>query len=307
MRTVFTLLVVIVLGAGGVVYYKTQLAVDPPNNFRTVTVKRGDLVSTISATGTVQAEEFVDVGAQVAGKIVDFGIDPADLKDRDPTDIKPEEKKKLRRVDYNTVVHEGTVLAYIDPTLYKAQLAQADATLERNKADLVQLKAKREQAAADWARAKRLRPDRVASDKDDPDKEDVTAENTAAAENKASAGKAAAEKKAAAETKSVPDGKAAETMAAAEGNKGLLDYRAMSDTDYDLAKANYRGGQGERGRRGEDHRADQGGPGHGQDQPGLLHDQLARRGRDHRSPRQHRPDRGRQPQRPQPVPASPRT
>ena len=35
--------------------------------FRTVPVKRGDLVATISATGTVEPEEVVDVGAQVAG------------------------------------------------------------------------------------------------------------------------------------------------------------------------------------------------------------------------------------------------
>jgi len=240
MRTVLAFLALILLGAGGVVYYKTQVAADPPSNFRTVTVKRGDLTSTISATGTVQAEEFVDVGAQVAGRIIDFGIDPVDLKGRSPDKIDPKEKAKLRRVDYNTVVHDGTVLAYIDPTLYKAQLAQADATLQRNMADLVQLQAKREQAAADWARAKRLRPDRVASDKDDPDKEDVTAETKAAAGNKAPAGKAPAEKKAAAEKETVPEGKAPASTVVAEGNKGLLDYRAMSDTDYDLAKANYR-------------------------------------------------------------------
>ena len=37
-------------------------------SFRTVPVKRGDLVATISATGTVEPEEVVDVGAQVAGQ-----------------------------------------------------------------------------------------------------------------------------------------------------------------------------------------------------------------------------------------------
>lgn len=43
--------------------------------FRTVPVKRGDLVATISATGTVEPEEVVDVGAQVAGLIRVFGKD----------------------------------------------------------------------------------------------------------------------------------------------------------------------------------------------------------------------------------------
>ena len=34
--------------------------------FKTVQVKRGDLQATISATGTVEPEEVVDIGAQVA-------------------------------------------------------------------------------------------------------------------------------------------------------------------------------------------------------------------------------------------------
>ena len=43
--------------------------------FKTVQVKRGDLQATISATGTVEPEEVVDIGAQVAGRIVSFGKD----------------------------------------------------------------------------------------------------------------------------------------------------------------------------------------------------------------------------------------
>ena len=38
----------------------------------------------------------------------------------------------------------------------------------------------------------------------------------------------------------MPEGKVPASSAAAESGKGLLDYRAMSDTDYDLAKANYK-------------------------------------------------------------------
>ena len=93
------------------------MAADPPASFRTATVKRGDLPSTISATGTVEAEEFVDVGAQVVGPIKEFGVDPTELakfkdeKKRDPT---PEELKKIKRIDYGSTVHEGTILAQID-------------------------------------------------------------------------------------------------------------------------------------------------------------------------------------------------
>src|SRR6266850_7808324 len=64
--------------------------------FRTVPVSRGDLVATISATGTVEPEEVVDVGAQVAGQITSFGKDPAG-----------------KTIDYGSPVEEGTVLARI--------------------------------------------------------------------------------------------------------------------------------------------------------------------------------------------------
>ena len=115
---------------------------------RTATVKRSDLVAQISATGTVEPEELVDVGAQVAGQINSFGKD-----------------KNGKEIDYNSVVEEGTVLAQIDDTLYtadvksaKAQVAQATANKVRGEADLVQLQAKLDQAQRDWERAQKLGP-----------------------------------------------------------------------------------------------------------------------------------------------------
>ena len=111
-------------------YYITHASAELANELRTVTIKRGDLLSTISATGTVEPEEVVDVGAQVAGLILEFGPDP-----HDPAKL----------IDYGSVVEKGTVLAKIDPTPYEAALEQAEATLERSQADLLQLDAKYEQ------------------------------------------------------------------------------------------------------------------------------------------------------------------
>ena len=111
MRT-SVILVLIGAAAGGTAYYAKHTAADPATSFRTVAVKRGDLLSTISATGTVEPEEVVDVGAQVAGLIVEFGADP-----HDPTKL----------IDYGSVVEKGTVLARIDPTPYEAALEQAEA------------------------------------------------------------------------------------------------------------------------------------------------------------------------------------
>jgi HlyD family secretion protein len=124
--------------------------------FRTVPVKRGDLLATISATGTVEPEEVVDIGAQVAGRIVAFGKD-----------------KNGQEVDYGSVVENGTVLARIDDALYaadaasaKAQLAQAKAAVQKAQADLGQMQAKLVQTENDWARARKLGPSDALSQTD---------------------------------------------------------------------------------------------------------------------------------------------
>ncbi len=75
MKIVGVFLLVAILGLGGTYYYKLHASAKPVSNFRTATVKRGDLLSTITATGTLEPEEVVNVGAQVAGRIWDFGID----------------------------------------------------------------------------------------------------------------------------------------------------------------------------------------------------------------------------------------
>jgi HlyD family secretion protein len=115
---------------------------------RTAALKRGDLLAAISATGTVEPEEVVDVGAQVAGQINAFG------KDRNG---KP--------IDYGSTVEEGTVLAKIDDSLYaadvetaRAQLQQAKANMLSADANALQIQAKLVQAQQDWERAQKLGP-----------------------------------------------------------------------------------------------------------------------------------------------------
>jgi HlyD family secretion protein len=137
----------LVILAGAVVWY-LQRGNGNIVSFITAPVKRGDLLVSISATGTVEPEEVIDVGAQVAGQIVSFGKDA-----------------EGRSVDYGSVVKAGTVLAKIDDSLYAADAAQAEAqvqsgqaALQRAEADLGQLQAKLEQAGRDWQRAQKLGP-----------------------------------------------------------------------------------------------------------------------------------------------------
>ena len=151
MKAVFAILVLIGVAGGGAAYYAKHVASDPATSFRTVAIKRGDLLSTISATGSVEPEEVVDVGAQVMGLILEFGPDP-----HDPAKL----------IDYGSVVEKGTVLARIDSTTYEAALDQAEATLEKSRADLLQLEAKCEQAGEEWKRAAQLLPKKAIAQTD---------------------------------------------------------------------------------------------------------------------------------------------
>jgi HlyD family secretion protein len=143
MKAAVLFLLTIGLIVSGAWYYATHLSDEPTTSFRTATIKRGDVLATIGATGTVEPEDLVDVGAQVAGKINSLGRDPQH----------PE-----KSIDYNSVVKQGTVLALIDDSVYQAQVDQAKALLLRSQADLAQAQAKLEQAEQEWKRAEELLP-----------------------------------------------------------------------------------------------------------------------------------------------------
>src|SRR5262245_7520656 len=92
----FTLL--LLLGAGGFFWWHRHSGTNGHLGFRTTAIEHGDLTATISATGTLEPEEVVDVGAQVAGRIDSFGVDPSN---------------SAKTVDYNTEVKKGDILAEI--------------------------------------------------------------------------------------------------------------------------------------------------------------------------------------------------
>jgi HlyD family secretion protein len=143
---------------GGVVFWWWGRGAVTASPFRTASVKRGNVESTISATGTVEPEEVVDVGAQVAGLIDYFGKDP---------------NKPGKFIDYGTEVTEGMVLAHIDESLYAADAASAQASIDqananvlRAQADLLQMRAKLVEAQRDWDRAQKIGPSDALSQND---------------------------------------------------------------------------------------------------------------------------------------------
>jgi HlyD family secretion protein len=106
--------------------------------YRTEPAVRGDLLASITATGTVEPEDVIDVGAQVVGQIKAFGVD----------------KKTGKPIDYSSAVEEGSVLAHIDDILYKAKVEQSKAQLQSTKAQLDSAKAQLESAKAKYQSAK---------------------------------------------------------------------------------------------------------------------------------------------------------
>lgn len=155
--------VAVLVGAGlaSAYYWQNGTGGAAAPAYRTQPVRRETLIVAVNATGTVEPEEVVDVGAQVAGRIIEFGKEPAGGKP----------------IDYNSVVAPGTVLARIDDAIYKeevnvakAQLAKARAHSEQTKtqllesqagivraeADLRQMEARFAQAERDWGRAQKL-------------------------------------------------------------------------------------------------------------------------------------------------------
>ena len=113
-KTISGLLVAVAIAAGGAAYYATYRNAEPPMTFRRRRSNATTLLVTIDATGTAEPEDLIDVGTQVTGRILSFGPDP-----HNPN----------KTIDYGTAVEEDTVLAIIDPTIYNAQVDQADAAL----------------------------------------------------------------------------------------------------------------------------------------------------------------------------------
>ncbi|BET68825.1 hypothetical protein ASA1KI_37430 [Opitutales bacterium ASA1] len=89
--------------------------------YRTATVSRGSLMQTVSASGTLEPVNTVEVGSQVSGNI------------------------SAIHADFNDPVTAGMLLAEIDPSTYEAHVLQATAQLESAQAalDLAQLESDR--------------------------------------------------------------------------------------------------------------------------------------------------------------------
>jgi HlyD family secretion protein len=141
MKTILGLLMVTTLAAAlGVLYWRTGMSDGP--RFRTLPVTRGDLLVAVSATGTVEPVEIIDVGAQIVGMIKRFGPDP---------------ERPGKTVDYRCRVKAGDVLAQLDDMPHRAEVERTEATQKLAEAERKRYRARHEQAQRDFQRAEKLR------------------------------------------------------------------------------------------------------------------------------------------------------
>ncbi|PJJ97122.1 efflux transporter periplasmic adaptor subunit [Lysobacteraceae bacterium NML03-0222] len=135
-------IVIAVLAAGALWWWQGKRSGSDEGAFRTVQIEQGDIRVAISATGTLSAISTVTVGSQISGQVTEV------------------------LVDFNSPVKKGDVLARIDPSTYRAQIAQGDAAIASAQAVLRQAEANLRNVRADFSRKNELGAQQLVSRSD---------------------------------------------------------------------------------------------------------------------------------------------
>jgi HlyD family secretion protein len=98
----------------------------------TAEISRGDVISTVEATGTLEAVTTVQVGSQVSGTI------------------------SALHADFNSEVRKGQIIAELDDSLFQTQVEQARATVVRLQADIDRARVQAADGALKLKRAREL-------------------------------------------------------------------------------------------------------------------------------------------------------
>src|SRR5690625_3910170 len=131
-------LVVVVLGVALAIWWwqKPAKAIPP----ETIEVVAEDIEHVVTAIGSLQPRDYVDVGAQVSGQL------------------------QALHVDVGDEVKQGDLLAEIDADVQEARVAGSRAQLLALEAQLRERNAQRELAELQWQRQQRLAKDRATSE-----------------------------------------------------------------------------------------------------------------------------------------------
>jgi len=116
------ILVVLGAAAGGVMYFKEDHT--EPLQYQTASVTRGDVIQVVTASGQLNPVLNVQVGSQISGNIAKLFA------------------------DYNSPVKSNQVVAQLDPSIFQANVHQAEADLANAQAalELQQVETRRSEA-----------------------------------------------------------------------------------------------------------------------------------------------------------------
>jgi HlyD family secretion protein len=122
-------IILLIIFGGGFLLFQVIDEKGSNSKFRTVKIERGEISSTVTATGTINPVITVLVGSQVSGTI------------------------KALYADFNSQVKEGQVIAQIDPATFEAQVEQARANVLNAQANVLNAQANLQNARANLEKA----------------------------------------------------------------------------------------------------------------------------------------------------------
>jgi HlyD family secretion protein len=129
-KLIVFIVILAALGTGAWAFYANRNRPEP--SVTTLAAGRGDVVEMVQATGTLEAVTTVDVGTQVSGVVQDL------------------------YADFNDIVRRGQVVARLDPSILQVQIESQRANVARADADLERLKVALADAQQKYDRAKAM-------------------------------------------------------------------------------------------------------------------------------------------------------
>jgi HlyD family secretion protein len=103
---------VVVAAIAAAIAFKPRSDAVPPSKYRSSPVDRGAIHQTVTATGTINPVALINVGSQVSGTVAEL------------------------HADFNDRVKKGQVLLKLEPTIFNAQVGQAEAGIASARANL---------------------------------------------------------------------------------------------------------------------------------------------------------------------------
>ena len=129
--------VILLLIVGAYLYFASTPK--PQFTYKTAKIQRGDIALTVTAAGTLQPLNQVQVGSEISGLIQEV------------------------LVDYNDVVKKGQILAKLDTDQLRAKYLQSEASLQLSNAKLTEAQTTLKESRQTWLRTQELEKTQMSS------------------------------------------------------------------------------------------------------------------------------------------------